>query len=106
MQKKNSAGRFTSNLHVDRLDKFAIITTLDKPNPKLASDTSIMVLDAKIVALSTSRNLKRSSTSPSDVSRCTKSRKLNWVVGRSTVQVEHVGTHVSANHVHAVPNAL
>ena len=66
---KNSAGRFTSNLHVDRLDKFAITTALDKHNPKLAFNTSRLVPDAKIVV---SRSLKRSNTLPSDVSNLEK----------------------------------
>ena len=66
---ENSAGRFTSILHVDRLDKFAIITALDKPDPKLASNTSRLVPDAKVVV---SRSLKRNNTFPSDVSNLEK----------------------------------
>ena len=68
-KKINSAGRFTSNLHVDRLDKFAIIAALDKPDQKLASNTSRLVPDAKVVV---SRSLKGSNTLPSDVSNLEK----------------------------------
>ena len=81
-RKKNSAGRFTSNLHVDRWDKFATRAALDKPNPKLASNTSRLVPDAKVVV---SRSLMRN-TLPSDVSNL---ENTPWFVGISTVENAH-----------------